>query len=263
MRMPGIPKLAQFFISVAVVYALFKAPGLFLGKPVPSSLIVMYMFFAVVTILLVMTATDSSTRELFAPVRALVEDPGKKRLRNVVFALVPIATGILTYSFIKPGGEPPALLRAVHPAPPARLTAYGKSFDLNTLVNPLRSLEAKTPPLFREAVREGGEIYFANCFFCHGAKLDGRGHYAHALDPAPLPFTGADTIAQLSESYVFWRVVKGGPGLPSEAAPQLSSMPAWEDELSEDEVWKVILFIYDYTGNSPREWKESGRRRGH
>jgi len=258
-----VPKLAQFFISVAVVYGLFKAPGLFLGKPIPSSLIVMYMFFAVVTILLVMTATDESARELFSPIRALVEDPSRRVLRNIVFAAVPIAAGLVTYSFIKPGSEPPALLRAVHPAPPARLTAYGKSLDLNTLENPLRSLEAGEPERFKEAVREGGEIYFNRCFYCHGAKLDGRGHYARALDPAPLPFTGGDTIAQLSESYVFWRVVKGGPGLPSEAAPQLSSMPAWEDELAEEEVWKVILFIYDYTGNRPREWKEAGRRRGH
>lgn len=263
MRMPRIPKLLQFFISVVLVYALFKAPGLFLGKPIPSSLIVMYMFFAVVTILLVMTATDSSTRELFSPIRALVEDPSKKRLRNVVFVILPIASGLLTYSFIKPGAEPPAMLRAVHPAPPARLTAYGKSFDMNTLENPLRGIEAEAPARFMEAVREGGEIYFTNCFFCHGARLDGRGHYARALDPAPLPFTGGDTIAQLSESYVFWRVVKGGPGLPSEAAPQLSSMPAWEGELTEEEVWKVILFIYDYTSNRPREWKEAGRRRGH
>ncbi|MFQ5735577.1 MAG: c-type cytochrome [Thermodesulfobacteriota bacterium] len=255
-----IPKLLQFFIIVAVIYGFFKAPGVLLGKPIPSSLIIMYMFFAVVTVLLVMTSTDESTAELFAPVRALVEDPSKRMIRNAVFAVVPLAAGLLTYSFIRPGFTPPAMLRSVHPAPPARIKAYGRSFELNTLKNPLRGLEREDPEKFRTLVGQGGEIYFRNCFFCHGDKLDGKGHYARAVFPAPLPFTGKDTIAQLSESYVFWRVVKGGPGLPAEAAPQLSMMPAWEGTLSEEEVWKVILFIYDYTGNRPRAWKE--RRRG-
>jgi len=260
MRIAKIPKLAQFFISVGVVYGLFKAPGVLLGKPIPSSLIVMYMFFAVVTILLVMTSTDDSTRELFAPVRALVEDPSRRFLRNVVFAIIPVAAALVTFSFMKPDGSPPALLRSVHPAPPARIVAYGKSLEMNTLENPFRALETEDSARFREAVQEGGGIYFERCFFCHGARLDGRGHYASALDPAPLPFTGGDTIAQLSESYVFWRIVKGGPGLPGEAAPQLSAMPAWEGDLNEQEVWKVILFLYDYTGNRPRAWKESAGR---
>ncbi len=258
-----IPKLLQFFILVLVVYGFFKAPGVLLGKPIPGSLIVMYMFFAVVTILLVMTSTDESAKELFAPVRALVEDPSRKLIRNIVFLVAPVAAGLMTYSFVRPGYEPPAMLRAVHPAPPSRMSAYGKSFDLNSLENPFRRLEKEDPEAFKGLVAEGGEIYFKNCFFCHGAKLDGAGHYAHALDPAPLPFTGKDTIAQLAESYVFWRVVKGGPGLPGEGAPELSSMPAWEGSLTEEDVWKVILFIYDYTGNRPRSWTEgAGRGRG-
>ncbi len=29
-------------------------------------------------------------------------------------------------------------------------------------------------------------------------------------------------------------------------------MPAWERFLSEDEIWEVILFLYDFTGKRPR-----------
>jgi mono/diheme cytochrome c family protein len=134
--------------------------------------------------------------------------------------------------------------------------AYGKVYELDGLENPLRALEKEDPAAFKELAREGGEVYFRNCFFCHGARLDGRGHYAYAMDPLPMPFTGSDTIAQLKESYLFWRIVKGGPGLPREGGPNISSMPAWEDELTEEEVWKVILFLYDYTGNRPRSWKD-------
>ena len=38
--------------------------------------------------------------------------------------------------------------------------------------------------------------------------------------------------------------MKGGPGLPDKFSPWDSSMPAWENQLSEEEVWKVILYIY-------------------
>jgi hypothetical protein len=32
-------------------------------------------------------------------------------------------------------------------------------------------------------------------------------------------------------------------------------MPAWEPILSEQEVWQVILFMYDFTGHKPRRWE--------
>jgi DMSO reductase family type II enzyme heme b subunit len=36
-------------------------------------------------------------------------------------------------------------------------------------------------------------------------------------------------------------------------------MPVWHEMLTEDEVWRIILFLYDYTGFDPRSWElESG-----
>ena len=32
-------------------------------------------------------------------------------------------------------------------------------------------------------------------------------------------------------------------------------MPAWEKFLKEDEIWDVLLFIYDFTGERPRAWR--------
>ena len=32
-------------------------------------------------------------------------------------------------------------------------------------------------------------------------------------------------------------------------------MPVWQNFLQEDEIWKVILFLYDYTGHRPRTWE--------
>jgi len=248
-------RLLKFILINLFFYGLLKAPGLFMGKPIPASVISMYMFFIVMTVLLVMTITDRGAKELFAPIAALVEDPSKALIRNIVFVLVPVAAAFIVYAQMDKAKAPPVELRSAHPAPPAVVKAYGKTFDLAAVENPFRRLAKEEPEAFSAVVKEGGEIYFKNCVFCHGPKLDGRGHYARSLDPLPMPFTGNDTIAQLQESYVFWRVVKGGPGLPREGGPSISSMPAWESTLTEDEVWKVIIFIYDYTGNTPRSWK--------
>ena len=97
-----------------------------------------------------------------------------------------------------------------------------------------------------------------NCHFCHGDKLDGRGPYAAGLNPLPLSFQDVGTIAQLQESFVFWRIATGGRGLPDEAAPWSSSMPAWQDFLTEEQIWQVILYLYDYTGHEPRTWEGGG-----
>ncbi len=250
-----IPRLLQFIVLVLIAYGICKLPQYLMGKPIPGSLILMYMFFAVVMILLVMTSTEESTRELFGPIKALVEDPSKALIRNIVFVIVPLVAGYLTYEQLKPSFEPPVELRSTHPAPPSTMKAFGKTYNLMTLENPYRKLEKEDPEKFKELVREGGEVYFQNCFFCHGDKLYGKGHYAHGFNPLPLPFQGKDTIAQLQESFVFWRIATGGPGLPKESTPWLSSMPIWQHFLSEEEIWKVILFIYDYTGNVPRAWE--------
>lgn len=250
-----ISRLMQFLILVFIVYVIFKIPGVF-GQPIPGSLIIMYMFFAVVTILLVMTSTEKSTRDLFAPIKGLVKAPGRSLKRNVIFAIVPLVAAFLTYDRIKPGFDAPVELRSTHPAPPSVFKAYGKTFNMTTMENPYRKLQKENPDKFREFVREGGTIYFKSCFFCHGDKLDGKGHFGYGFSPLPLPFQGKDTIAQLQESYVFWRVATGGPGLPKESTPWMSAMPVWHNFLTEDNIWKVVLFIYDYTGNTPRSWEK-------
>jgi mono/diheme cytochrome c family protein len=32
-------------------------------------------------------------------------------------------------------------------------------------------------------------------------------------------------------------------------------MPAWEDFLTEEEIWAVIVFLYQQTGAQPRSWE--------
>lgn len=252
-----IPKLLQATLIVVLIYGGSRFVfGPILGQPIPSSLMTMYMFFVVTGVLMTFTFTEDGAKELAAPLWALLEDPDKKKIRAILFALLPLAGGGYAYLEALPSFEAPLELRSIHPAPPAGIRAFGKRYDLLTLENPFRHLQKEDPEGFRELVTEGAEVYTLNCVFCHGDKLDGQGLYAPALNPPPMNFQDIGTIAQLQESYLFWRIATGGPGLPREASPWISSMPEWRNFLTEDETWKVILFLYDYTGQRPRSFDE-------
>jgi mono/diheme cytochrome c family protein len=252
-----IPRLLQAVLTVALIYAAFVLLfDVVLAAPIPASLLTMYMFFVIAGVFMVFTFTEESAREMVAPIKALVEDPSKRMVRNVVFALVPLAAGGFAYYKLLPSFEAPVELRSIHPAPPTTAQIYGKRYDLLKLQNPFRKFEKDDPKKFRTLVAEGGAVYIRNCQFCHGDKLDGKGPYAAALNPTPLNFQDIGTIAQLQESFLFWRIATGGPGLPKEGAPWISSMPVWQNFLKEEEIWKVILYLYDYTGHRPRAWGE-------
>ena len=226
-----------------------------LGQLIPKSLLVMYMFFVAAGVFMAFTYDDDKTAELVAPIKALVEDPSKRKLRNAVFVLVPLLAGVFAYFQVRPSLEAPLELRSIHPAPPTTAQIYGKRVNLLKLENPYRRLEKQKPKEFRKLVAEGAAVYIRNCQYCHGDKLDGNGPYAAGLNPTPLNFQDIGTIAQLQESYLFWRIATGGPGLPKEASPWISSMPVWQNFLKEDQIWKVILYLYDYTGHRPRSWE--------
>ncbi|MDH4227263.1 MAG: cytochrome c [Deltaproteobacteria bacterium] len=251
MKITAPIKLALVTIGV---YVALKLAGVFYGSPVPSSVIELYVIFTFILTILVLTVSDSGTEELFGWIGRALYSKGAAKV--VVLLILPLVFSFAAYLKTARRFEGAAKeLRVVHPPPPSVIKAYGRDIELKTLVNPLRAIEKTDKDKFAALVEAGRDIYFVNCVLCHGAKLDGKGMYAASMDPRPLAFKGSDTIAQIEETYVFWRIVKGGQGLPIEAMPHKSAMPAWEATLTEEEVWKAVLFIYDYTGNRPREHK--------
>ena len=44
--------------------------------------------------------------------------------------------------------------------------------------------------------------------------------------------------------------------MPEDGGPWDSAMPAWEDFLTEEEIWDVVLFLYDFNGYRPRAREE-------
>jgi mono/diheme cytochrome c family protein len=170
-----------------------------------------------------------------------------------VLIYVTALVGLIAYGQVATTVAAPPNLRSIHPAPPSEITFRGKSITLTGLENPLRA----HPDSLAAYIAEGKRVYYQNCLPCHGDHLDGQGHFAPGFNPIPANFQDNGTIAQLTESFVFWRVAKGGPGLPREGTPWNSAMPKWEDFLTEREIWSVILFLYDQTGWKPRTWEKT------
>ena len=238
-------------LTIAVLYGLFAFA---INPPMPKSLLIQYMVIVTVGVLLVVSFDDRTARQFAQPISALLGHPKLWHLRAVAFVAIVAGAAVLAYGFVKPSTTAPLELRTVHPAPPSSLRVYGKSYDLLKLENPIRAYPEDSEE-FRQAVDEGAELYIANCMFCHGDRLDGKGPFGLALNPRPANFQDVGTIAQLQESYLFWRITTGGPGLPREGTPWASAMPVWSEMLQEDEVWKLITFLYDYTGHVPRSWE--------
>jgi mono/diheme cytochrome c family protein len=161
-----------------------------------------------------------------------------KYARLAVLVLFPLLVGWQTYSELAPSSQPPAENRTIHPAPPGEFVG---------LSNPVPN----TP----ENVMMGKGLYAAFCSPCHGAKFNGNGLASDGFNPPPANFVDAGTIAQLQESYLFWRIKKGGVGLSVEGHPWKSAMPRWEVELPDDWIWKIIMAEYAGAGHKPRTWE--------
>jgi len=220
--------------------------------PIPSSVVHLYMGIVTLALAAYVTSSDERRTDVSAPVLALVVEPRHRVLLAAVLVLLPALAAANAWLGTRETLEPPAFGRTVHPAPPDTITVHDKAIDLAHGRNPLRELETTDPAAFRTHLANGRSTYYRNCVFCHGDALAGDGMFVHGLNPIPTNFTDKGTIAQLQESFLFWRISKGGPGLPAEGGPWDSAMPAWEKFLSEEEMWEVILFVYDHTGQRPR-----------
>ncbi|MGH7541445.1 MAG: c-type cytochrome, partial [Gemmatimonadota bacterium] len=250
----------QAVVVLVVAYLVFEyvigyaLPALGVhSAPVPDSVLVQYMLTAIVGVLIYMSAEEERWARFREPIRRTLVAPERKVLRGALLVGFPLLVGWFAYRSVRPTFGAPPTLRSVHPASPTGITFRGQTMSVAGLENPLRSRGS-----IEEHAARGAEVYARNCVPCHGDRLDGQGHFAHAFSPVPADFTSGGTISQLTESYVFWRIAKGGPGLPAEGTPWNSAMPVWEDILTADEIWSVIIFLYEQTGQTPRTWGEEG-----
>ncbi len=239
--MKGNALLKPVLLTVGM-YLLLKFVLPLFTAPLPSSLIFLYIALTLTGIVIFATLSGASTKAFFGPLFGFLSGEGQdgvmKVARVLVLVVFPLLVGWQTYSSTAPSDQPPAENRTIHPAPPGEFVG---------LANPI----SNTP----ENVMMGKGLYAAFCSPCHGGNFDGKGPAAKGFNPPPANFSDPTTIAMLQESYLFWRIKKGGVGLPIEGMPWKSAMPRWEVELPDEWIWKIIMGEYDGAGQKPRTWE--------
>ncbi len=209
------------------------------AAPLPSSLVFMYTAMAAIGILVYLSAEEERWKNCVEPVAQFLGNRGvpstqRRTARAAVLIVVPLVAGWRGYVGSAAQPDPPADPPGIH-------------FDLPnkyvTVENPL--------PWSEENIREGGILYTQNCAMCHGDAQDGDGLFARALQPKPADFRDSGTIAQLDENYLYWRIKEGGPGVPKGSIEYRSAMPVWDGVLTDDQIWKIIMFEYTNAGVKP------------
>ncbi|MDP2810114.1 MAG: cytochrome c [Rhodocyclaceae bacterium] len=253
-------KRGSFYLALLVWLAIFAGLKFGIRPPIPASVLMIYMTLATLGILLFVAANEERFAAFVAPLKAVFEGRAPKAVQALVLAAIPLLAGWGAWLRTAPTWDAPFDPRVVHPEPPSSFNLHGKRIETANLKNPLRVAD---PVQLEKLTAEGKTIYYQNCFFCHGDALAGDGHFANAFSPIPANFRDVGTLSMLQESFVFWRVATGGPGLPKGATPWLSAMPVWQNMLSEEEIWKAILYIYAGSGSTPRIWDEEVSHEGH
>jgi mono/diheme cytochrome c family protein len=220
--------------------------------PVPASVVKLYMGIVLLSMFAYVTSSRDRREEFTRPIVDLAVNPRRRALLAAVLVLVPLLAGFNVYMKVSVPLEAPQFGRTIHPAPPDAITVHDREISLITADNPYRHLEDDEPEVFAAHVQNGRRVYYQNCFYCHGDFLGGDGMFAYGLNPIPSNFTDQGVLPMLQESFLFWRISKGAPGLPEEGGPWDSAMPAWEKHLTEEEMWDVILFLYEFTDYRPR-----------
>jgi len=86
--------------------------------------------------------------------------------------------------------------------------------------------------------KDAKKIYKKKCKKCHGSKGDGHGPGAEDMDPMPTAFNASGYMAGKKDGQLFWIVEKG-----SKDTEMSAFGPGTENNLSEDDIWKVITYI--------------------
>jgi len=226
--------------------------------PIPSSVISIYMGISSIAILAYMSSSQARRDEVSRPLVRFMTDPRYTTFLVATVIALPALAAANVYVQMSAPLQPPLFSRTVHPASPTQITVHDKRIDLDGGENPFLHLETSNPEEFRKHLANGKQVYYRNCVFCHGDNTAGTGMFVHGLDPIPTNLP--ETIPLLRDTYLFWRISKGGPGLPEEGGPWDTAMPAWENFLQEDEIWEAILFLYDFNGLKPRAREEAAAK---
>lgn len=85
-------------------------------------------------------------------------------------------------------------------------------------------------------VEAGKALFQQNCVACHGTSGRGDGPAAAGLNPRPANIVAAMGMPIAGDGYLDWTISEGG-------APTGSAMPAFKANLTQHQIWQVILYL--------------------
>lgn len=94
-----------------------------------------------------------------------------------------------------------------------------------------------------QRIRSGADHYRAHCLQCHGAPGVAPDALAFGMTPAPVNLVS--TAREWPATHIYW-VVRHGI--------KMSGMPAWEYQLSEQDIWDIVAFVEMMPTLSPVEY---------
>ncbi len=129
----------------------------------------------------------------------------------------------------EPGGPGP-----MSPTMTARMLRHAEFLNFGV---PKAYENAKSPVTFDEKViARGRSLYLHNCAACHGPDGLGDGDVGQSLSPSPAVLAYMITRPIAVDRYLMWSISDGGEQFGSE-------MPAFKDQLSEEEIWTIIAYM--------------------
>lgn len=84
------------------------------------------------------------------------------------------------------------------------------------------------------AVFRGGLVYANYCVTCHGFNADGNGRAARLYNPRPANLRMSDK----NDAYIGLIIRKGG-----EALGRSQFMPIWGEELTDEQIKDVVMYV--------------------
>ena len=91
----------------------------------------------------------------------------------------------------------------------------------------------KTTP---KVIQQGGTLYTKHCATCHGADGIVEGKTGESLSPSPALLAYLIQHPISVDGYLLWSISDGGGAFGT-------SMPAFKDKLSRDEIWNIIAYM--------------------
>jgi mono/diheme cytochrome c family protein len=104
----------------------------------------------------------------------------------------------------------------------------GVPSEYSGLRNPL----PQTP----EIIKAGGQLYQKKCSTCHGTQGLGNGMISNSLNPSPALLAYLIQMPMTIDSFLLWSISEGGKEFGT-------SMPAFNDSLSDQEIWQIISYM--------------------